>query len=52
MIACVLDDAGDEAFLQRKPVAVSAFVATLGYPRASYVEFVGDERMDSPMTRR
>lgn len=37
----------DWTVLQRKPVAVSAFVATLGYSRASYVEFVGNERLET-----
>ena len=37
----------DWTVLQSKPVRLSAFVATLGYSRASYVEFVSDERLET-----
>ena len=37
----------DWTVLQRKPVRLSAFVATLGYSRTSYVEFVSDERLET-----
>lgn len=37
----------DWGTLRRGPDRLSVFVATLGYSRASYVEFVTDERLDT-----
>lgn len=37
----------DWAVMQRGPNRISAFLATLGYSRLAYVEFVGDEREET-----
>lgn len=39
----------DWAVIRRGPDRLSVFVATLGWSRAAYVEFVGDERVETLM---